>query len=184
MDKKLIIGIVAAVALVGGLVIYFAASPSQVAPVVAPAPPPLTPLAAPQPPLPQPPPPALKATSTKPVVKPTQSTQAAITGVVFSKAITATGAPTSPATTFSSSTPTIYAVLSLKNAIQRTELSYVRYYEGKYVNSGLSHPSKDGMRYFHFKFVLTPGQTRKVGHYTLNFYVNGKKSQSVSYFVQ
>jgi len=177
MDKKLIIGIAAAVALAGGLVIYFAASPSQVAPVVAPAP---------QPPPPQPVPLTPKATSTtpKPVVKPTPSTQAAITSVVFSKAIIATGAPISPATTFSSSTPTIYAVLSLKNAIQRTELSYVRYYEGKYVNSGLSHPSKDGMRYFHFKFVLTPGQTRKVGHYTLNFYVNGKKSQSVSYFVQ
>ncbi len=177
MDKKLIIYIVVAVALVGGLVVYFT-SPSQVAPVVAPAPP-QTPPAALPPTQPLPP-----APTPKPVIKSKPSTQATITSVVLSQAISANGAPLNPATTFSASAPAIYAVLALKNAVQRTELSYVRYYEGKYVDAKVSHPTQKGVRYFHFDFALKPGQTRKAGNYTLNFYVNGKKTQSVSYVVR
>ncbi|GEM_PF-1427147 len=184
-NKKLVIGIVVAVALAGGLVTYFVARPARIAPVAVPAPSPQNPPAASQP-QPSTNPLAPKTTSTisKPATKSGPSVQAAITGVVLSKTIDASGAPVNPDTTFSPSTPTIYAILTLKNAVQRTELSYVRYYEGKYIDAKVSHPTRNGVRYFHFEFALKPGQTRKAGHYTLNLYVNGKKAQSVSYIVR
>ncbi len=179
MNKKLI-GIVVIIA-AAGLIAYFVTR-SQ-APYVA------TP--APQPPQPTSNIPAISksassssSSTSKLATKSKPSTPAVVTGVVLSKAITASGAPLNPVTTFSSNTPTIYAVLTLKNAVQRTELSYIRYYEGKYVDAKVSHPTRDGVRYFHFKFALKSGQTRKAGHYKLTFYVNGKKTQSADYVVR
>ena len=116
--------------------------------------------------------------STTPAAKPT------ISGVSMSTALTTSGAAVNPATTFSPTTPTIYAVLSLKNATARTQLSYVRYYEGKYVDSKVSHPSTDNVKYFHFSWILKAGQTRKVGNYSLVFYVDGKKASTVNYAVR
>ena len=84
-------------------------------------------------------------------------------------------------TTFAPTTKVIYAGLTVKNVTTRTKLSYVRYYNGKYVDSKVSHPSKDGVPYFHFAWTLNPGQTRKTGNYSLAFYVNGKKTQTATY---
>ncbi len=183
-NKKLVVGIIVAVAIAG--LVYFIARKPQVAPVVTPTPSPQNPPVAPQlkPQPSQPPTPSKTAPTPKPIIKPKPSTKAAITNVVLSQAIDANGAPVNPATAFSAGVSTFYAVLSLKNAIQRTELSYTRYYEGKYVDAKVSHPTRDGVRYFHFAFSLKPGQTRKTGHYMLNFYVNGKKAQSISYEVR
>ena len=181
MNKKLVIGIIVIVAIVG--LIYFVARKPRVAPVIIPSPQnsiPASKLQSPQPPTLSP-----KATPTsKPTIKPKPIIKAVITAVVLSQAIDATsGAPVNPVTTLSANAPTLYAVLTLKNTIQRTKLSYTRYYNGKYVDANVSHPTRDGVRYFHFEFKLKSGQTQKAGNYTLNFYVNGKKAQSVSYVV-
>ena len=120
----------------------------------------------------------VKPTSVVPVVKPT------ISGVLLSTALTTSGAAVSPTTTFSPTTPTVYAVLSLKNVTARTQLSYVRYYEGKYVDSKVSHPSTNNVKYFHFSWILKAGQTRKAGNYSLVFYVDGKKANTVNYSIR
>ena len=115
----------------------------------------------------------------KPVpVKPT------ISSVLLSTALTTSGSAVSPTTTFSPTTPTVYAVLSLKNVTVRTQLSYVRYYEGKYVDSKVSHPSTNNIKNFHFSWILNAGQTRKVGNYSLVFYVDGKKANTVNYSIR
>ena len=189
MNKKLA-GIIVTVIVVAGA-IFFATRSSRVS-NVAPSP---TPEPTPVPslqPLPTPPPQPSPKTSTKPApkkqLKPTAKskpgTVATITNVVLSKDVTASGTALNPTSTFAPTSPAIYAVLSLKNAVQRTELSYTRHYEGKYVDSKVSHPTIDGVKYFHFKWELKPGQTRKKGNYSLTFYVNGKRAQTVKYVVQ
>ena len=111
-------------------------------------------------------------------------TAPAISGVLMSTALTTSGAAVSPTTTFSPTTPTVYAVLSLKNATARTQLSYIRYYEGKYVDSKVSHPSINNVKYFHFSWILKAGQTRKAGNYSLVFYVDGKKVSTMNYAIR
>ncbi len=98
--------------------------------------------------------------------------------------LASSGAALKPKTVFSPKTPNIYAVLSLKNATQRTQISYIRYYRGKYVDAKVSHPSKNGAKYFHFSWRLKTGKTRKVGNYNLVFYLDGKKIQSVGYSIK
>lgn len=110
-----------------------------------------------------------------------------ITTIVLSASIsTSTGSirPLNPTTVFSPTTKNIFAVLTLKNATQKTQLSYIRYYEGKYVESNVSHPTKTGTKNFYFEWILKAGQTRKAGKYALAFYVDGKKSQVVNYLIR
>ncbi len=184
MNKKLVIGIIIVFA-VAGLAVYFTRKP-RVAPVVTPTPSVQNPSVVPklQPPQPTTPPASKTTVAPKPVIKPKPVVKAEITAATLSQSINSIGAPVNPATTFLASAPTFYAVLTLKNVIQRTELSYTRYYNGKYVDAKVSHPTRDGVRYFYFEFKLKPGQTRKAGNYTLNFYVNGKKARSVSYVIR
>jgi hypothetical protein len=107
-----------------------------------------------------------------------------VSDVRLSTALSPGGTALKPSSVFSPTTPELFAVLSLKNATQRTQLSYIRYYEGKYVESNVSHPSTNGAKYFHFDWILKAGQTRKPGKYTLVFYVDGKKVQTVAYTIR
>jgi len=185
MDKKLLTGVIIIVVIVAGA-IFFTMRFSQVSNIVPSLTPTRSPVLSPSPSSkPQQLPQATPTPVTKkPGVQPKPAV-ATITKVVLSKGITTSGAALNPANTFSPTTPaTFYAVLSLKSALQRTELSYTRYYEGKYVDSKVSHPAKNGVSYFHFTWTLKPGQTRKAGNYSLNFYVNGKRAQTVNYIVQ
>jgi len=185
MSKNLIIGIVAVVVLGGG-VFFVLNRPTTVSPTptvqnnqqpsqTAPA---TSPTSATQN---QPKPTTTKPTSTTKVIKPIAV--ASITGIQMSTGLAASGAALNTSTTFSPTAPTLYAVLSLKNATQRTQLSYIRYYNGKYVDSKVSHPSVSGAKYFHFDWKLNAGQTRNVGNYSLVFYVDGKKAQTVNYSI-
>lgn len=182
MSKNLIIGIVAVIVLGGGALFIFNKpstvnptptvqnqKPSQTAPVVT-SPTPVTQN--------QPKPTVTKPSTIKPVAV------ASIVGVQMSTGLTASGAALTPSTTFSQTAPTLYAVLLLKNATQRTQLSYIRYYNGKYVDSKVSHPSVSGAKYFHFDWKLNAGQTRNAGNYSLVFYVDGKKAQTVNYSIK
>ena len=185
MSKNLIIGIVAVIVLTGGA-IYMFQRPSAVspAPVVqnsqpSPTAPATSPTSATQN---QPKPSTTKPTGTTQGTKPVAPAQ--IVSAQMSTALAASGAALKPSTVFSPTSPTLYAVLTLKNAKQLTQLSYIRYYEGKYVDSKVSHPSKDGAVYFHFDWALNAGKTRKVGNYSLVFYVDGKKAQTVNYSIR
>lgn len=185
MSKNLTIGIVA-VLILGGSALFILNKPATVNPVpivqnqqpssTTPATPPTSVTKN------QPKPPVTKSAVTTQVTKPVVVAQ--ILGVQMSIGLTTSGAALKSSTVFSPTTPTLYAVLSLKNATQRTQLSYIRSYEGKYVDSKVSHPSTDGASYFHFDWALNAGQTRKVGSYSLVFYVDGKKAQTLNYSIQ
>ena len=122
---------------------------------------------------------AVKAPIAKPV-----GVNATITKVTMGTVLGTNGSVGGASTTFAPTTKVIYAGLAVKNVTMRTQLSYVRYYNGKYVDSKVSHPSKDGVPYFHFAWTLNLGQTRKIGNYALTFYVNGKKAQTATYAIK
>ncbi len=104
-----------------------------------------------------------------------------IVKAVTSRSIDAKGNATGVATIFNTKIDKIvYAVLTLKNATKNTKLSYVRYLNGKYVDSKVALASKDGVTNFYFAFEKGIGDYPK-GAYALNLYVNGKKAQSLSY---
>lgn len=176
MQKNLIIGIIVVVLVAGGFLYIFTRSPSikqQTAPITQPS--------TNQPATATPP-----ATQTKPQSKlPTVPVaKPSITSVTMSDAINTSGLAVGSKSVFAPTTKNIYAVLTLKNAVQRTQLSYVRYFNGKYVDSKVSHPSKDGVKNFHFQWTLNVGETRKAGTYRLVFYVNGAKSRETSYVIK
>lgn len=104
-----------------------------------------------------------------------------IESAVMSRSIDIKGNATGAATTFSATNDKmVYAVLSLKNIVKGTTLSYARYLNGKYIDSKVAVASKDGIVNFHFSFEKGIGDYPK-GSYMLNLYVNGKKSQSLNY---
>lgn len=111
------------------------------------------------------------------------TTSVEITDTVLSTAIAPNGTALASLIHFASTTENIYAVLSLKNAKQDSQISYVRYYNGSYVDSEVSHPSRNGLSYFHFQWSLKPGKTRTAGDYSLQFYVDGKKSKIIHYAI-
>lgn len=108
-----------------------------------------------------------------------------ISNVSLSSSVEDNGAPTvtTISNNFASTTPDIYAVISLKNTKQDTQLSYIRTKDGKYVDSLVSHPNRAGLSYFHFQWALKSGVSRSVGNYTVSFYVDGKKSKEVNFTI-
>ena len=108
---------------------------------------------------------------------------AAILGVKLGTVLNGEGLIDTPVTTFDKK-DNIYAVLSLQAALAKTQLAYIRTFDGKYVDSKVSHPTQDGMVNFHFSWILNAGKTRKAGNYSLSFFVDGKKVQTVNYTVR
>lgn len=119
-------------------------------------------------------------------VQPSPTTQApanapTIVKAVMSRSIDAKGNATDITTTFNAKTDKIvYAVLSLKNITKNTKLSYVRYLNGKYVDSKVALPTKDTITTFYFAFEKGIGDYPK-GTYTLNLYINGRHTQTLTY---
>lgn len=177
MDKKssyIIIGVVAVV-VIAAAVLYFgrgskptAVQPSQPSTTTqAPANAPITP--------------TQQAPAKTPTIAQAPVGTPAIVKAVMSRGIDAKGNATGVATTFSAKTDKIvYAVLTLKNVAKSTKLSYVRYLNGKYVDSKVAQPTKDGITTFYFAFEKGVGDYPK-GTYTLKLYINGKSSQNLTY---
>ncbi len=109
--------------------------------------------------------------------------QAVITDVTLSSTVGENGAAPTPTNAFASTTPVIYAVVALKNALEETAIGYMRSFKGAYVDSRVSHPSRNALRYLHFQWALKDGALRPIGDYAIAFYVNGKKSATVTYKV-
>lgn len=111
------------------------------------------------------------------------STTAEIADVVLSAAIAPNGTAVASTTSFASTAENIYAVVLLKNVKQDSQIGYIRYYHGNYVDSEVSHPSRNGLAYLHFQWSLKPGKIRTAGDYSLQFYIDGKKSKTITYAI-
>lgn len=126
-----------------------------------------------------------KPTAVQPL-QPSPTTQAPVNAptivkAVMSRSIDANGNATGITTIFNAKTDKIvYAVLSLKNITKNTKLSYVRYLNGKYVDSKVALPTKDNITAFYFFFEKGIGDYPK-GTYTLNLYINGRRTQALTY---
>lgn len=94
------------------------------------------------------------------------------------------GSGVGSATVFASTTRNLYAVLMLVGVQTTDQVGYIRSYNGTYVDSGVTHPSRTGLRYLHFQWSLKPGAMRSVGQYSITFYLNGKRAQTISYLIQ
>lgn len=106
-----------------------------------------------------------------------------ITGVTLGTALTPEGTVVNSVTEFKK-TDNIYAVLALKDSLARTPISYIRTFDGKYVDSKVSHATEDGIKNFHFSWELVAGKTRTPGNYSLSFFIGGAKAQTVNYTVK
>ena len=125
--------------------------------------------------------PALQPSQPSATTTQTPANAPAIVKAVMSRSIDAKGSATGVATTFNAKTDKIvYAALTLNNVTKNTKLSYVRYLNGRYVDSKVAQPTKDGTTTFYFSFEKGIGNY-PAGTYTLKLYVNGKSSQSLTY---
>ena len=151
MNKKVAYLIVGIVVVVGALLLFLNRAPS-----------PQTSLPAPQ------------AQTSTPAV-PT------IVKAVASRSVDAKGNATGETATFNAKTDKIvYVVLALQNVTAKTKLSYTRYLNGKYIDSKVAQPSKDGVTSFYFTFEKGIGDYPK-GTYTVKLYVDGRHATSVTY---
>ena len=106
-----------------------------------------------------------------------------ITSVIFTTEVGEDGSGVGSTTAFASTTRNIYAILTLANAKQDTAIGLIRYFNGAYVDSEVTHPSRSGLRYMHFQWSLKAGASRIPGPYTVTFYVNGKKSKTATFTI-
>lgn len=123
---------------------------------------------------------ASSTSSQKSQVSPTATTTPegalpTIENVLFSKNIGEDGSGIDSSLIFASTTQNIYAILTLANAKQDTAIGMMRYFKDTYVDSGVTHPSRAGLRYMHFQWTLKPNTNRTPGVYAFVFYVDGKK---------
>jgi hypothetical protein len=95
-----------------------------------------------------------------------------ITGAQTARLLNADGSAQGATDVFQSATDRkIMAVISLANLPAGTKISYVRYLDGKYVDSRSAVLAKRS-KYMYFDFTVLPGKTFTPGHYRLRLYVN------------
>lgn len=115
--------------------------------------------------------------------QPVSAAVPAITDAVLSSGIAENGSANGPTNVFTISAQNIYATLSLKNVPQNAQIGYIRYYKEAYLDSSVSHPSRSGLKYFHFQWSLKSGAGRAAGDYSLVLYLNGKKAKTIQYSI-
>jgi hypothetical protein len=110
---------------------------------------------------------------------------AGIESVEFSGTVPKRGAPVeSPRAVFDHTVDReIVAVLTLATLEPGTKISYVRYLDGKFVDTKDGNLKAKPRRFF-FKFKARPGETMAVGHYLLRLYVNDRFAREVTYDVR
>lgn len=106
-----------------------------------------------------------------------------VKSAVLAPSLDVAGAPVSPISTFSTTTPNVYVALGLNSATTAKHVEYTRYLNNKFVDHG-SIPVKPGAKYVTFNFGLKAGQTRPKGNYVVKTYTNGIFERSAKYTVQ
>ncbi len=123
----------------------------------------------------------------KPIVKTIQpADRAQITDAVAATSIDKSGKAVNPTDTFNSKKDTaIYVVGALKNVPKGAKVEYVRYLNGKYLDSKVATVDQNGKKYFSFVWTTkTANNAHPDGVYTVKLYLNGDVSEAVTYVVQ
>jgi hypothetical protein len=103
--------------------------------------------------------------------------------VQFAAGLAPDGTPQSPTTTFhAQSDRKIVAALKLNGVPPGTQLSFIRYLDGKFVDTRSATVAKPAA-WFYFEFTAAPGKQFTVGHYMLRLYIDGHASAEAEYSV-
>lgn len=95
------------------------------------------------------------------------------------------GVPVEKKTEFTKKTETIYATVVLNKPVVGSKISYVRYFNSKYIDHGTIIISKPDSKYVHFLFSLANQKVfHPVGSYELRIYVDGQVVKMISYAVR
>ena len=114
---------------------------------------------------------------------PSGTTAHGITAAEMATATKADGSAANPTSEFHKQTDRkLIAVLTLRGLPAGTKLSYVRYLDGKFVDSK-SALTGAAANHFYFTFSAVPGQSLAAGTYRLRLYVNEHASREVVYKV-
>ncbi len=128
---------------------------------------------------------------TQPVIQPTSTPKlprskapGVITNVLTASSLDAQGNALTPATTFAKTDKTIYLVLTVNNPKVGTKVEYIRYLNGKLLDSGTTKLVKSNVTNTSFVWSLKKlGATHLVGNYKVKVYTNGIFEKEVSYTV-
>ncbi len=109
-----------------------------------------------------------------------------ITDAVAATTIDAQGKAVSPKSVFSAKNDkTIYVVGTLKDVPKGTKIEYVRYLNGRYLDSKIATITKDGLSYFSFNWTSKTAQSaHPVGTYMVKLYLNGATKEAITYRVE
>ncbi len=88
-----------------------------------------------------------------------------------------------PTSTFSQVNKHIYMVASIKNVSTKDKITYVRYYNGTYVDSAQASPSTNSSSRFFFDWSKNQQGSYPPGVYLIKVYVNGILENAVAYNV-
>ncbi len=110
-------------------------------------------------------------------------TRLGITGAQTARLLAPDGSAQGATGVFQSATDRrIVAVVSLANLPAGTRMSYLRYLDGRYVDSRSAVLAKTA-KHMYFEFTALPGRTFTPGHYRLRLYVNGAAAWETAYQV-
>ena len=108
-----------------------------------------------------------------------------ITNVMTSSSLDAQGKALTPTTTFAKTDKNIYLALTLNKPKIGTKVEYIRYLNGKYLDSGTNKILKPNVTNTSFIWSLKKtGAMHLVGIYKVKVYTNGVFEKETSYTVQ
>jgi len=108
-----------------------------------------------------------------------------ITSVLTASALDPQGKAVAPATTFAKTDNNIYLSLTLNKPKIGTKIEYIRYLNGKYLDSGADKILRPNVINTSFIWSLKkPGATHLPGNYRVKVYTNGVFEKETSYTVQ
>ncbi len=104
--------------------------------------------------------------------------------LVVSQSITSTGTPSQITTTFNHLVNrNIYMFVYLKNPVANETVSYIRYFNGYYVDSYSITTSSSTNKILYFNWDKTHALDYPVGTYTIKVFINGAFIKSINYKV-
>jgi hypothetical protein len=124
------------------------------------------------------------ALSPKPTL-PRSKTPGVITSIQTASALDAQGKAVALVTTFAKTDKNIYLTLTINKPTIGTKIEYIRYLNGKYLDSGTNKLLKDDVTNTSFAWSLKKtGAIHLVGTYKVKVYTNGVFEKETSYTVQ
>lgn len=107
-----------------------------------------------------------------------------ITNVLTAAALDAQGKALNPATTFAKTDKNIYLALTLNKPKAGTKVEYIRYLNGKFLDSGTTQLLKSNLTNTSFAWSLKkPGAVHPVGSYKVKVYTDGILEKETRYEV-